>query len=108
MIVFNASSLCPVNMAGIPSKAQKRFQKMAGNLLKFITSSVVGSPKFHYDQFMTKEIVINQGKLLKFNFKTNCFDSFLYQFVAINDNFSDLWKVTKLIFIATYGQSFIE
>ena len=34
---------------------------MADNLfsLKFITSSVVDNEKFQYDQFMTKEVVIN-------------------------------------------------
>ena len=48
MVVVNASSLSPVNMARIPLKAQKRFQKMADNIfsLKFITSSVAGNAKF--------------------------------------------------------------
>ena len=32
----------------------------------------------------------------------------MYQFVAINADYSDLWKVMKLIFIATHGQSFDE
>ena len=61
MVVVNVSSLNPVNMARIPSKAQKGSQKMADNLfsLKFITSSVVDNEKFQYDQFMTKEVVIN-------------------------------------------------
>ena len=86
MAVVNASSLSPVNMARIPSKAQKRFQKMADNLfsLKFITSSVADNAKFQYDQF------INQEKFLKFSFKTDGLDSFLYQFVAINADYSDL------------------
>ena len=60
-IIVNASSLSPVNMAQIPLKAQERFQKMADNLfsLKFITSSVADNAKFQYNQFMTKEVVIN-------------------------------------------------
>ena len=59
---------------------------MADNLffLKFITSSVADNAKFQYNQFMTKEVAINQGKFLKFNFKTDCLESFLYQFFAIN------------------------
>ena len=57
---------------------------------------------------MTKEVVINQVKFLKFNFKTDRFDSFLYQFVAINVDYSDSWKVMKLIFIPNHGQSFNE
>ena len=83
---------------------------MADNLfsLKLITSSVADNAKFQYDQFMCKEVVINQEKFLKFNFKTDRPDSFLYQFVAINADNSDLWKVMKLIFIATRGQSFTE
>ena len=110
ILVVIASSLSPVNMARIASKAQKKFQKMADNLfsLKFITSSVADIAKFHYDQFISREAVINQEKLLKFNFKTDRLDSFLYQFVAINADNSDLWKVMKLIFIATRGQSFSE
>ena len=81
---------------------------MGDNLffLKFITSSVVDNAKFQYNQFMTKEVAINQGKFLKFNFKTDRLESFLYQFVAINATYSDLWKVMKLIFIATHWQSF--
>ena len=42
------------------------------------------------------------------NFKTDHLDSFLSQFIVINANYSDLWKVRKLIFIATHGQSFTE
>ena len=61
IVIVNASSRSPVNMAQIPSKAQERFQKMADNLfsLKFITSSVADNAKFQYNQFMTKEVVIN-------------------------------------------------
>ena len=61
IVIVNASSLSPVNMAQIPSKVQERFQKMADNLfsLKFITSSVADNTKFQYNQFMTKEVVIN-------------------------------------------------
>ena len=33
MVMVNASSLRPDNMAQIPSKSQKRFQKMADDLL---------------------------------------------------------------------------
>ena len=41
MVVVNASSLSPVSMTGIPSKSQKIFQKIAGNLfyLKFFLSA---------------------------------------------------------------------
>ena len=61
IVIVSASSLSPVNMAQIPSKVQERFQKMADNLfsLKFITSSVLDNAKFQYNQFMTKEVVIN-------------------------------------------------
>ena len=61
IVIVSASSLSPVNMAQIPSKVQERFQKMADNLfsLKFITSSVADNAKFQYNQFMTKEVVIN-------------------------------------------------
>ena len=45
---------------------------------------------------MSKKVIINQEKFLKFNFKTDCLDSFLYQFVAIDADYSDLWKVMKL------------
>ena len=48
-----------------------------------MTSSVADNAKFQYDQFMIKEVVINQGKFLEFNLKTDPLDSFLYQFVAI-------------------------
>lgn len=57
---------------------------------------------------MTKEVAINQEKFLKFNFKTECFDSLLYQFVAVNADYSDLWKAMKVILITTHGQSFTE
>ena len=92
VVVVNASSLSLVNIAGIPSKAQKKFQKKADNLfsLKFITSSVADNGKFQCNQFMAKEVVSDQEKLLKFNFKTDHLDSFLYQFVAINANYLDL------------------
>ena len=66
-------------------------------------SSVADDAKFQYNQLMTKEVVISQEKFLKFNFKIDCLDSFLYQFVAINVNYSGLWKVMKLIFITTHG-----
>ena len=48
MVVVNASSLSPVNMALFPSKPQKRFKKLADNLysLKFITSVVADNAKF--------------------------------------------------------------
>ena len=64
--------------------------------------------KFQYEQFMTKEVVLNQVKFLKFNFKTDRLDSFLYRFVAVNADYSDLWRVMKLIFIVNHGQSFTE
>ena len=79
--------------------------------LKFATSfitSQVDNTKFQCNQFMTKEVAINQEKFLKFNFKTECFDSLLYQFVAVNADYSDLWKAMKVILITTHGQSFTE
>ena len=57
---------------------------------------------------MTKQVVISQEAFQKFSFKTDCLDSFLYQFVVINVNYSNLWKVMKPIFIATHKQSFTE
>ena len=54
--------------------------------LKSIASSVAGNAMSQYNQFMTKE------KFLKFNFKTNHLDSFLYQVLAINVDYSDLLK----------------
>ena len=54
------------------------------------------------------EVVINQEKFLKFNFKLDHPYPFLYRFVAVNADYSDLWKVMKLIFITTHGQSFNE
>ena len=79
MVVINVSSLSPVNMAQFPSKAQKKFKKLADNFysLKFITSFVADNAKFQYEQFMTKEVVLNQEKFLKSNFKTDRLDSFL-------------------------------
>ena len=79
-------------MARIPSKVQKRFHKMADNLisLKFIASFVADNAKFQYDQFMTKEVGIDQENFLKLNFKTNRLDSLLYELVAINADYSDL------------------
>ena len=66
-------------MAQFPSKAQKKFKKLADNFysLKFITSFVADNAKFQYEQFMTKEVVLNQEKFLKSNFKTDRLDSFL-------------------------------
>ena len=83
---------------------------MADNLfyLKFITSFVAGNAKFQYDQFMTKEVGINQENFLKLNFKTNRLDSLLYELVAINADYSDSWNVMELIFVPTYWQSFTE
>ena len=65
---------------------------MADNLisLKFIASFVADNAKFQYDQFMTKEVGIDQENFLKLNFKTNRLDSLLYELVAINADYSDL------------------
>ena len=83
---------------------------MADNLisLKFIASFVADNAKFQYDQFMTKEVGIDQENFLKLNFKTNRLDSLLYELVAINADYSDSWNVMELIFVPTYGQSFTE
>jgi len=109
-IVVTASSLSPKNMIEIPTKAQKRFKKMADNLfaLKFITSSEADNAKFQYDDFMSKDVLLNKDKFMKFNFKADRVDTFLYQFVEVNKDYSDLWKVMKLIFILSHGQSYTE
>lgn len=97
-------------MVEIPAKVQQRFKKMADNLfsLRFINSAEADNAKFQYDQFITKDVLINKEKFLKFNFKFDRLDSFLYQFVGLNTDYSDLWNVMKLIFIASHGQSFTE
>ena len=109
-IVVAASSISPANMARIPSKAHQRFNILADNLysLKFLTSTVADNSKFQYAQFLKNEVVLNQDKFLKFDFRTDRGDSFFYSLVAINTNYSDLWKVMLLIFIPTHGQSFTE
>ena len=83
---------------------------MADNLisLKFIASFVADNAKFQYDQFMTKEVGIDQENFLKLNFKTNRLDSLLYELVAIDADYSHLWNVMELIFVPTHGQSFTE
>ena len=45
---------------------------------------------------------------MKFNFRTDRVDFFLYPFVGINTEYADLWKVAKLIFVVSHGQSFTE
>ena len=83
MVVVNASSLSPVNMASIPAKAHRRFTRLADGLfsLKFITSAVADNAKFQYNQLLKNEVVRNQDKFLEFDFKTQHLDSFLYSFV---------------------------
>ena len=83
---------------------------MADNLfyLKFITSFVAGNAKFEYDQFMTKEVGINQENFLKLNFKTNRLDSLLYELVAINADYSDSWNVMELIFVPLMGRALLN
>ena len=85
--VVSAPSLSPVDMSWILLKPHKRFQRMADNLfaLKFITSSVVDNVKFQYDQSMTKKVVINQEKFLKFNFKHFCYKCPLFRFVESDE-----------------------
>ena len=109
-VVVAASSISPINIAKVPLKAEKRFKVLTDNLYssKFITSAVADNAKFQYDQFLKNEVVLNQEKLLKFDFKTQRVDSFFYEIVGIKDDYKDLWKVMQLVFIATHGQSFTE
>ena len=78
---------------------------MADNLfsLKFIPSTVSDNEKFQYNQFMSKEVAINQEKL---NFKTDCLDSFLYHFVAINADY--IFRLVKSAEANFYRHSWEE
>ena len=45
---------------------------------------------------------------MKFNFKVDRVDTFFYQLVGVKKEYQDLWKVVKLIFILSHGQSYTE
>ena len=55
-----------------------------------MASFLADNAKIQYDQFMTKEVGINQENFLKLNFKTNRLDSLLYELVAIDADYSHL------------------
>lgn len=110
LLVVTAASLSPNNMAKSPDQSQKRFKSMADNLfsLKFITSPEADNAKFQFDEFMSNEVLRNKDKFLEFNFKDDRVDEFLYKYVGANKDYVALWKVMKLVFILSHGQSYTE
>ena len=105
MLVRNASSINPVNMAESPQLASKSFIKLADSLY---SSSAADNAKFHFYQMLRKEVVNSKEKFLEFNFRKKRVDVFFRSHIGTNTQYKDLWKVSKLIFILSHGQSFME
>ena len=77
----------------------KRFVRLADlqYSLKFISYFVADNAKFHYDQFIKKEMVNDKDQFLLFDLTKQQ-----------DDAFKELQSIRKLIFILKHGQSFTE
>ena len=109
-VVINSSSLSPNNLLTMPAKASLRFRRLADSLysLKKVTSSVADRAKGQFDKFLSSVVRQEKEKLKNFNFRTDRLDDFLYHLIGANEEFKDLWKVCKLVFILNHGQAFCE
>ena len=109
-LVRISSSINTNNMAIQAALMSKRFVRLAGlqYSLKFISYFVADNAKFHYDQFIKKEVVNEKDQFLLFDLTKQQGDVFLLDYLSINPQYKELWSLRKLIFILQHGQSFTE
>lgn len=104
-LVRFTSSLVPKDIVQNSEKSSQRFRLMAESLCttKKITLSIADDCKFQYDEFLG--IVIQKLEFISFDLHQVRLDMFLGKYWSDR---KQLWHVCKLIFVLSYGQSFIK
>ena len=106
-----ASSLIPTRMV----KASQRdliirmFTKLLEKLsaTERITVKEGNDAARQYTSFLTDVVDVNREKFLQFDKFVDRVDSFFKQFMVTNE-YKEMWKVCKIVFILFHGQSAIE
>ena len=90
-------------------ESSQRFTKLADRLfaLKKITVNIADKAKNQYGDLLKVACFDQKDKFLDFKMKPDCLDVFLVG-VLPGKSYSELLKVSKIIFIISHGQNFAE
>ena len=107
--VRNSISLDPISMVRHPEELSQRFTKLADRLfaLKKIAANIADKAKSQYDDLLKVACFNQKDKCLDFKVKSDRLEVFLVGLLP-EKFYSELLKVSKIIFIISHGQNFTE
>ena len=107
--VRNSISLDPISMVRHQEESSQRFTKLADRLftLKKIAANIADKAKSQYDDLLKVACFNQKDKFLDFKVKSDRLEVFLVGLLP-EKFYSELLKVSKIIFIISHGQNFTE
>ena len=109
-IIRNSLALVPYNMVHKSENCSIRFRELADKLypLNKITAETSDDSKNQFGDLFKIVKHEHREAFLKFDYKKDCLDEFIWPFVMrLSDN-KELYTVCKVLFASSHGQSFTE
>ena len=102
--------LSPIYMAQYPESCEKAFEKILTKLnsSKLIASAIADKAKSQYHKFMTRTVKERKPDFLNFNKKEQRLDKFFVGLVSTSKEYTEMWKVLKILLILSHGQAQVE
>ena len=93
-----------------PEASLLKFENIVNKLFshKRMSSSETDRAKQQCESFLNGTVLKNKEKFEGFNSRNSHIDTFLAEFLAINEEFKWFWFVCKIIFTLLHGQSQVE
>lgn len=108
IFVRSLSSLVPKNMVNNKDKVVVMFAKVIDKLYenKHLSANESDKAKLQYEEFLKDIVTRHQEKFVEFDMNKDRLDHFFQKFM--DDQYKDLWKAIKMVFVIPNCQAQIE
>ena len=105
-----ASCLSPESIALHQEESKLRFSKLVEKFFegKWLSENECEDAKLQYDRFLSSCAKEHKEKFVEFDRASDRVDLFFGKFLNGNKAYGSLWKVCKILFTLSHGQSVVD
>ena len=109
-VVRTASCLSPESITLHQEKSKLKFSKLVEQFFegKWLSENECEDVKLQYDKFLSSSAKEYEEKFVEFDRASDRVDLFFGKFLNENKAYGSLWKVCKILFTLSHGQSAVE
>ena len=105
------SCISPKALAGDKAGLVSKFDRVLSSLVAVnkLKSEECDGLKDEFSNFLSQKVGLHREKFLNFDYKSSArADSFFYEIIGTDPEYTKLWKVVKIVLILSHGQAEVE